>query len=683
MNKPEVHGRGPVSSPTIIERMVALLMGKPRNLREKGLFQKIALIPLLAWVGLGADGLSSSSYGPQESFRALGEHWYLAVALAVATVITISVISLAYARIITRFPGGGGGYVVANNLLGPHAGVLAGSALTIDYVLTVTVSIAAAGDALFSFLPPGWAGGKFPFELAMILVLITLNARGLKEAITPLVPIFILFIITHVALIGGAIILHVTDIPRVERDLAQGFRDGWSSLGLLGMLAVFAKAWSLGGGSYTGIEAVSNGLPLLKEPRVKTAHRTMLYMGVSLALTAGGLMIGYLILGVQYQDGKTLNAVLSEAVFGGGSFGRILVIATLISEGAMLIVGAQAGFIGGPRILANMSMDGWVPKRFGALSTRLTSGQGILIIGVASVVALLYTRGDVTSLVVMYAINVFLTFSLSMAGMLKDALMPPDGVRRRPLDIGLFFTGLMICLSILTITTWEKRHDAGWLTIGVTMALTLSCYAVRAHYRKLGRMIASLDGLIPPLPDEPDSQPVDQGRDGRTAVILVGRYGGLGVGTTLDVIRHFPGVFRRFVFVSAGIVDASALQYGVEADQVLKRTREDCRRYVELASRFRIPARYRTAVTTNVNDELEKICVQIRDDFDEVTFFAGQLVFARPRWYHHWLHNNTAFDLQNRLLMAGCTMVIVPRLVSLLPGHASLEKGHQKQRKTN
>ncbi len=224
-----VHGRGPVSNPTIIERTVALLMGKPRNLREKGLFQKIALIPLLAWVGLGADGLSSSSYGPQESFRALGEHWYLAVALAVATVITISVISLAYARIITRFPGGGGGYVVANNLLGPHAGVLAGSALTIDYVLTVTVSIAAAGDALFSFLAQAWTGGKFPFEIALILVLITLNARGLKEAITPLVPIFILFIITHVALIGGAIILHVTDIPRVERDVAQGFRDGWSS----------------------------------------------------------------------------------------------------------------------------------------------------------------------------------------------------------------------------------------------------------------------------------------------------------------------------------------------------------------------------------------------------------------------------------------------------------------------
>lgn len=665
--------------PTFLSRIIASLMGKPRNLREKGLFQKLALIPFLAWVGLGADGLSSSSYGPQESFRALGEHWYLAVALAVATVITISVISIAYARIISMFPSGGGGYVVANSLLGRHAGVLAGSALTVDYVLTVTVSIAAAGDAMFSFLPTGWAGGKFPFELIMILLLITLNVRGLKEAITPLVPIFILFIVTHVGLIGGALILHVAEIPEVNRNVAQGFRNGYSEIGFLGMLMVFARAWSLGGGSYTGIEAVSNGLPLLKEPRVRTAHTTMLYMGVSLALTAGGLLIGYLVLGVNYQEGKTLNAVLSEAVYGGSSLGRVLVVATLISEGAMLIVGAQAGFIGGPRILANMSMDGWVPKRFGALSTRLTSGHGILVIGVAAVGALVYTGGDVTALVVMYAINVFLTFSLSMAGMLKGAWFPGNGRRRSVLDIGLFSTGLLICLSILTITTWEKRHDAGWLTVGVTLALTLGCYVIRGHYKHIGKMISNLDNHIPPLPELGNRLPKDIGVDGRTAAILVGRYGGLGIDTTLDVIKNFSGVFKRIVFVSVGIVDASAMQYGVETDQVLRRTRDDCKHYVELAARFGIPAVWKTAVATNVNDELERICLSINEDFEDVTYFAGQLVFARPRWYHHWLHNNTAFDLQTRLLVAGSTLVIVPRLVSLVSGAIPEPDGRQRK----
>ncbi len=648
--------------------MLGTLIGKPRNLREKGLFQKIALIPLLAWVGLGADGLSSSSYGPQESFRALGEHSYLAMALAAATVITIGVISFAYARVITRFPGGGGGYVVANNLLGRHAGVVAGSALTVDYILTVTVSIAAAGDALFSFLPPYFGPAKFPFELGLILLLITLNVRGLKEAITPLVPIFILFIVTHIALIGGALILHATEIPDMNRGLVQGYRDGLSSLGFLGLLAIFARAWSLGGGSYTGIEAVSNGLPLLKEPRVRTAHVTMAYMGVSLALTAGGLLIGYLVLGIHYQEGKTLNAVLSEAVFGAGTFGKVMVIATLISEGAMLVVGAQAGFIGGPRILANMSADSWVPKRFGELSTRLTSGNGIFVMGVAAVVALIYTGGDVSALVVMYAINVFLTFSLTMAGMLRDAVRPAAGRKRHVGDIVLFSTGLLICLSILTITTWEKRHEAGWLTIGVTLALTLSCYVVRGHYKRIGRMIAELDRHIPELPPLGEKLARENGRGGKTAAILVGRYGGLGIDTTLHVVGQFQGLYDRIVFISVGVVDAAAMQYGVEADQVLKRARDDCKRYVELAGRFHIPASWKAAVATSVNDELEKICLAVNGEYDDVTYFAGQLVFARPRWFHHWLHNNTAFDLQTRLLMSGCTLVIVPRLVSLVTG---------------
>ncbi len=651
--------------PSLHKQLIGRLMGKPKNLREKGLFQKLALIPFLAWVGLGADGLSSSSYGPMESFLALGEHWYLAIVLAVATVLTIAVISFAYGRIITKFPGGGGGYVVANALLGKHAAVLAGSALTVDYVLTVTVSIAAAGDALFSFLPPGMAAGKLPFEALLILALITLNLRGLREAITPLIPIFLIFLVTHAALIGGSILLHLADIPKVEQGVVEGFRNGYSTLGIMGMLAIFARAWSLGGGSYTGIEAVSNGLPLLREPRVRTAHRTMLYMAVSLALTAGGLLIGYLLLGVRFEEGKTLNAVLSEAVFGTGTFGRALVIATLVSEGAMLVVGAQAGFIGGPRILANMAMDGWVPRRFGALSSRLTSGHGILVMGVAALAALAYTGGNVSTLVVMYAINVFLTFSLSMAGMLKGALFPGKGDKRNFGDAALFLTGLLICLSILIITTWEKFYQAGWLTLGVTGAITVACYLVKRHYRSIGRLIASLDRQIPRLPEIPEEPPHDSGHNGRTAAILVGGYGGLGINTTREVVREFRDVFKRFVFVSVGVVDASSLQYGVEAEQVLDRTKAACRQYVELASRYKIPASYRAAVATSVNDELEVICQRVAADYDDVTFFAGQLVFDRPRWYHQWLHNNTAFDLQNRLLVFGQTLVILPRLVQL------------------
>jgi hypothetical protein len=314
-----------------------------------------------------------------------------------------------------------------------------------------------------------------------------------------------------------------------------------------------------------------------------------------------------------------------------------------------------------------MAMDSWVPRRFGSLSSRLTSGHGILVIGLASLAALIYARGNVSTLVIMYAINVFLTFSLSMAGMLKDAIFPGRGGHRRFGEAVLFLTGLLICLSILGVTTYQKFYEAGWLTLGVTGAITGGCYLVRMHYRNIGRLVASLDREIPKLPDLPEMPPSENRRDGQTAAILVGGYGGLGINTTRDVIRQFKAVYQRIVFVSVGVVDASSLQYGVEAEQVLQKTRAACRQYVELAARYRVPATWRATVATSANDELESLCSTLATEYDSVTFFAGQLVFDRPRWYHQWLHNNTAFDLQSRLLVIGQTMVIMPRLVALKP----------------
>src|SRR5207248_2591596 len=135
------------------EKLRNLLFGKPRDLKDPELYHHVSLIAFLAWVGLGADGLSSSAYGPDEAYRALGTHTHLAIMLVAMTAITIIVISIAYSNLIQHFPGGGGGYLVASKLLGPRAGVVSGSALLIDYVLTISVSIASGCDALWSFLP--------------------------------------------------------------------------------------------------------------------------------------------------------------------------------------------------------------------------------------------------------------------------------------------------------------------------------------------------------------------------------------------------------------------------------------------------------------------------------------------------------------------------------------------------
>ena len=150
----------------------------PKDAQEPNAFHKLSLIAFLAWVGLGADGLSSSAYGPEETFRQLGAHRGLAVFLALAMIATVFVISYGYSRIIEQFPSGGGGYLVASKVLGGPAGVIAGSALLVDYVLTITISIAAGVDAIFSFLPARWLGAALSVSVAGIAILTVMNLRG-------------------------------------------------------------------------------------------------------------------------------------------------------------------------------------------------------------------------------------------------------------------------------------------------------------------------------------------------------------------------------------------------------------------------------------------------------------------------------------------------------------------------
>ena len=195
-------------------------------------------------------------------------------------------------------------------------------------------------------------------------------------------------------------------------------------MGFWPLAFVLLRAYSMGGGTYTGIEAVSNGVTMLREPRVKTGKHTMFLMAASLAFTAGGILFGYLLVGARAHEGKTMNWVLFDALFGhwkvgGIAVGTALVLTLLVAEAALLFVAAQAGFLDGPRVLGNMAVDSWVPHRFSQLSDRLVTKNGVFLMGLAAIAALLYTRGDITMLVVMYSINVFLTFSLTELGMTR------------------------------------------------------------------------------------------------------------------------------------------------------------------------------------------------------------------------------------------------------------------------
>src|ERR1700737_3984395 len=186
----------------------AALLGAPLDPFSSQTRQHIALVAFLAWIGLGADGLSSSCYGPEEAFLALGEHTHLALYMAAATALTVFVISLGYNQVIELFPSGGGGYKVATQLLGPYVGLVSGEELFVDYFFTITVASASGMGALFSLLPNNMAPYKLFSESLLLVLLLGLNMRGMKESIKFLLPIFVGFMLTHVVLIIYGISAH-------------------------------------------------------------------------------------------------------------------------------------------------------------------------------------------------------------------------------------------------------------------------------------------------------------------------------------------------------------------------------------------------------------------------------------------------------------------------------------------
>jgi amino acid transporter len=636
------------------------IIGAKKNLEDPGIFHKLALIPLLAWIGLGADGVSSSSYGPPEAFVALGSHTYLALFLALGTALTVFIISYAYSRIIEHFPGGGGGYIVANHTISERAGVVSGSALLVDYMLTITVSIAACADAIFSFLPITWQPLKIVFACLLILFLIEMNLRGVKESVLVLAPIFLTFIAAHALLLGWGLFAHAPQIVPVSTGIQASLGTDLGAIGVIGILAIFFRAYSLGGGTYTGIEAVANGMQIMEEPKVKTGKRTMLYMAVSLAVLSGGLFVCYLLWNVQPVAGVTLNAVLAGHVFAGLPFGSVLAIITIVSEGALLVVGAQAGFIDGPRVMANMAIDSWLPRSFSLLSERLTMTNGILLMGGAALFLLIYTHGSVIFLVTMYAINVFITFSITEFGMARFFFRNRTADRDWKRHILIHVIGLVLCATILTITLYEKFGEGGWLTIFLTSILIGVCFAIHAHYRKVTRGLRKLDVLLDSIPATgmKNTDPVD--RKKQTAVQLVTGFHGFGVNTFYTITKNFPGMYENFIFVSIAVVDSGTFKGAAEVNGLAESTRKSLLKYVDLARDMGFAADYRMDIGTDVVERAVPLCEKIAEEFPSSTFFTGQIVFRHENPFQKILHNETAFAIQRRLQYSGITTVIMP-----------------------
>src|SRR3990167_6926573 len=478
----------------LIKKTKQVLFGHPLNPFNPAILKHVSLVAFLAWVGLGADGLSSSLYGPEEAYIALGKHTDFALYIAIATAITVFVISIGYNQVIELFPSGGGGYKVASQLLGSHIGLISGAALIVDYVLTIAVSTASSMDAIFSILPASYLSYKLLAEVGLIAGLLLLNMRGMKESIKILMPVFLGFFIVHVVLIIYGIAAHHKGLTLIVPHALQETRTTILSIGWVPVLALILHAYSLGSGTYTGLEAVSNNVNRLREPRVATGKWTMFYMAVSLSMTAAGMILLFLLWAPVQVPGQTLNAVVFHEILGDSSMGQFALFLTLLFEAGLLCIAANTGFLAGPSALANMAIDGWVPNRFRHLSTRLVIQNGLFLFGIGALAILWWCQGKVTILVILYSINVFITFSLSLFGLCVYWMKNRAQASRYWL--WRFLLSAFACLltsSMLCITLTTKFESGGWLTIGTTCVLIVICLFIKRHYNKFNAKLKNLD----------------------------------------------------------------------------------------------------------------------------------------------------------------------------------------------
>jgi hypothetical protein len=370
--------------------------------------------------------------------------------------------------------------------------------------------------------------------------------------------------------------------------------------------------------------------------------------------------------------------------------GRPFVVVSLLSEGALLFVAAQAGFVDGPRVMANMATDSWLPHRFSALSDRLSMRNGIMLIAAAAFAALFYTRGDVGRLVVMYSINVFLTFSLSNLAMSKFWVGHRKDHPPWAKHLSGHLVALVLCVTILCVTTVEKFVEGGWITLLLTLLVVVVCFLVRRHYNLVTRALRQLDVDLPspdevalvsseeeaarPAPGEPPESFATNGSAALlehhgghapdpkrpVAILLVGGYSGLGRHALLTLLRMFPGHFGGVIFVSVAVVDSETFKGADQMAALERRTRRSLLQYERYAQTLEVPAASALAMGTEVAVEVEKIAADLTERYPQALFVAGQLIFEEDTIWNRVLHNETAFMVQKRLQHRGLPMVVVP-----------------------
>lgn len=629
-----------------------LIIGDPLTTAQvdEQLLPKRRALPIFA-----SDALSSVAYAPQELVMILliGGLSFLSFSpmVAAAVVVLLIVVVLSYRQLIKAYPSGGGDYEVARTNLGEIPGVVVAAALLVDYVLTVAVSVASGVDNIISALP-GLNPWRVELAVGFVIVLVIVNLRGVREAST-------VFAIPTYVFIGSVGVMIVTGLARTvlgDAPVASSaeFAVHAESLSQAAVILLILRAFSSGCSALTGVEAVSNGVPAFRTPKVRNAQATLVLMGSIAICLFAGLTALALITGVHYAENPcdligfdcsnpqpSLMAQVAAATFGGGSIPFFIVQA---ATACVLLLAANTAFNGFPLLGAVLARDGYAPKALNTRGDRLVFSNGMILLGLAAIAVLIVFQARLTTLIQLYIIGVFVSFSLGQIGMVRHwrrMLGGPLRVKsaataseRRSAYSGLAINavGAVFTVLVLLIVTVTKFTHGAYLVFFAIPVLALLMIGVKRYYRDVEHEVAMDDATR-------------FGASGDVAIVLVNRLQkpvmkALDYAVAADHDKTFA------VHIASGGEDAEQLQrewhaHGIPVPLVI--VDSPYRTYAQPVAQF--IERYREKHGPSV-----------------VTVYLPQYIVGH--WWERLLHNRRARRIANQLMLVhGVSITLVPWLL--------------------
>lgn len=508
-----------------------ILIGEPLTSEElEGqLLPKKMALPIFA-----SDALSSVAYAPQELLMILliGGTAFLAFSpwVAAAVIALLIVVVLSYRQLIKAYPSGGGDYEVARTNIGEKAGVVVASALLVDYILTVAVSVASGVDNIISALP-GLDPWRVELAVGFVILIILVNLRGVREASTAFaIPTYLFIGSVMVMIITGLVRWGLGDAPVAA---SAQFAVQAEDLSQAAVILLILRAFSSGCSALTGVEAVSNGVPAFRKPKVRNAQTTLVLMGSIAILMFAGLTLLALIAGVHYSENPchlvgfdcqsavqpSLMAQVAAATFGGGS---ILFFVVQAATAAVLLLAANTAFNGFPLLGSVLARDGYAPKALNTRGDRLVYSNGMIVLGLAAVLVLVIYQAQLTTLIQLYIIGVFVSFSLGQIGMVRHwrrelKYLARPSTKAAMADRRAAYTGLLInslgatfTVVVLVIVTITKFTHGAYLVFLAIPVLSFLMIGVHRYYRDVEHEITMSDDT-------------HFGASGDVAIVLVGK----------------------------------------------------------------------------------------------------------------------------------------------------------------